>query len=144
MRPMSRSSAMNSFSIIIPSYNYARFLQGCVQSVLMQEGVDVEVLIIDDCSSDDTAVICQEVAVDPRVTFRRHEVNKGHIATYNEGLEWASADYLALVSADDLLTSGALRRAAEALESQPSAGFLYGRSLYFVTNDEMPTARTGP
>ena len=134
---------MSSFSVIIPSYNYARYLPGSVQSVLTQEGVDVEVLVIDDCSSDETGVIGPELASDPRVTFRRHEVNRGHIATYNEGLEWASADYLALVSADDLLIPGALRRAAEALDAQRSAGFLYGRSVYFVTNDAIPTARTG-
>lgn len=82
---------MSSVSIIIPSYNYARFLRGCVESVLMQEDVEV---IIDDCSSDETDAVGQELAADPRVTYRRHQVNRGHIATYNEGLEWASADYL--------------------------------------------------
>ena len=40
--------------------------------------------------------------------FRRHPVNRGHIATYNEGLEWASGDYLLVLSADDMLTPGAL------------------------------------
>lgn len=129
---------MSSFQATTP-----RFLPDCVESVLTQENVDVEVLIIDDCSSDETDVIGQELAVDPRVTFRRHEINRGHIATYNEGLEWASADYLTLVSADDLLIPGALRRATTALDSQGSAGFLYGRSVYFVTNDAIPTARTG-
>jgi len=134
---------MSSVSVIIPSYNYARFLRGCVESVLMQKDVEVEVLIIDDCSSDETDLVGQELAVDPRVTFRRHKTNRGHLATYNEGIEWASADYLALLSADDLLTPGALKRATTALDSQSTAGFVYGRSVYFVTNDAIPPARIG-
>ena len=131
---------MSSVSVVIPSYNYARFLRGCVESVLMQKDVEVEVLIIDDCSSDDTDAVGQELAADPRVTYWRHKVNKGHIATYNEGLEWASADYLALISADDLLTPGALKRATTALDSRSTAGFAYGRSVYFVDNDAIPPA----
>jgi hypothetical protein len=134
---------MSSVSVIIPSYNYARFLPGCVQSVLTQEDVEVEVLVIDDCSSDETDAVGQELAIDPRVTFRRHEVNKGHIATYNEGFDWASADYVALLSADDLLTPGALKRATMALDSRSTAGLVYGRSVYFVSNDAIPPARTG-
>ncbi len=135
---------MSSVSVIVPTYNYARYLPGCVRSVLTQSDVDVEILIIDDCSSDDTEEIGTELAAaDPRVTFRRHAVNQGHIATYNEGIDWASGDYLALLSADDLLTAGALGRATSALDSQSTAGLVYGRSVFFVTDDEIPPARTG-
>ena len=133
----------SSVSVIIPSYNYAHYLPGCVDSVLSQPGVEVEVLIIDDCSSDDTPLVGQRLAGDPRVTFRRHPVNQGHIATYNEGLEWASADYVAVLSADDLLVPGSLARAVGALDACPSAGFVYGRPVYFETNEAIPVARTG-
>ena len=44
---------------------------------------------------------------DGRVEFRRHDRNRGHIATYNEGLAWARGDYTVLLSADDLLAGGA-------------------------------------
>ena len=132
---------MSSVSVIVPTYNYARYLPGCVRSVLTQSDVDVEILIIDDCSSDDTEEIGTELAAaDARVTFRRHAVNQGHIATYNEGIDWASGDYLALLSADDLLTAGALGRATSALDSQSTAGLVYGRSVFFVTDDEIPPA----
>ena len=56
---------MSSVSVIIPSYNYARFLPGCVQSVLTQEDVEVEVLVIDDCSSDETHIVGEELADSP-------------------------------------------------------------------------------
>ena len=98
---------MSSVSVIIPCYNYASFLPACLESVLSQ-GVDVAVLIIDDCSTDDTPTVGAALAADPRVTFRRHEQNIRHIATYNEGLDWANGDFTVLLSADDLLTPGAL------------------------------------
>jgi len=135
---------MSSVSVIVPCYNYAHYLPGCVDSVLSQPGVDVEVLIIDDCSQDETpAVSARLAAEDARITIRRHAQNAGHIATYNEGLAWASGDYSVVLSADDLLTEGALGRAAAVMDEQPDVGLVYGRSLYFVSNDDLPKARTG-
>src|SRR5580765_4204220 len=90
--------------VIIPCYKYARYLAACVDSVVSQDGVDVRALVIDDASPDDTpSVAARLTAQDPRVEYRRHTANRGHIATYNEGLEWASGDYVLLLSADDLL-----------------------------------------
>lgn len=129
-----------SVDVVIPCYNYAKFLRACVRSVLDQPGVDVRVLIIDDTSPDDTpAVMAELMAADPRVDGRRHEVNKGHIATYNEGLlEWAKADYTVLLSADDLLAPGALARAAEVFDANPNVGMVYGRVVYYQDHDNLP------
>jgi glycosyl transferase family 2 len=131
-----------SFSVVVPCYNYARYLKGCVDSILSQ-GVKVQVIVIDDCSSDDTAIVGASLAKDPRVTFLRHEVNQGHIKTYNEGLALATGDYTALISSDDLLTPGALKRAQAVLDSRPQIGMVYGHSLYFEFNNNLPKARTG-
>lgn len=117
---------MGSFQVVVPCYNYARFLQECVESVLAQP-VDVRVLIIDDCSSDETAQVCSLLAAaDDRVSFIRHSENKGHVATYNEGIALARADYFVLLSADDLLTPGSLARAGALLDNNPSVGLVYG------------------
>jgi glycosyltransferase involved in cell wall biosynthesis len=135
---------MATVSVIIPCYNYGAFLRGCAESVLSQEGVDVHVLIIDDASSDTTAQVAgQLVGQDARVQFRRHEANKGHIATYNEGLRWASGDYTMLLSADDMLTPGALERAARVLDAHPEAGLLYGGTIGFSTDRPLPAPRVG-
>jgi hypothetical protein len=131
-----------SFSIVVPCYNYSRYLKGCVDSILSQ-GVKVQVIVIDDCSSDDTPSVGASLAKDPRVTFLRHEVNQGHIKTYNEGLALATGDYTALISSDDLLTPGALKRAQAVLDSHPEVGMVYGHSLYFQSNDNLPKARSG-
>lgn len=132
----------SSFSVVVPCYNYARYLQGCVESILCQ-GVAVQVIVIDDCSTDDTPVVGSLLARDPRVTFLRHETNQGHIKTYNEGLALATGDYTALISADDLLTPGALKRAQAVFDAHPEVGMVYGHALYFQSNDKLPKVRLG-
>lgn len=119
--------------VIVPCYRYGHLLEGCLDSVLAQEGVDVRVLVIDDASPDRTAEVAARVARrDRRVEVRRHERNAGLIATANEGLAWAAdSDCLLLLSADDLLAPGALWRAASVLARHPSVGLVYGRAPYF-------------
>src|SRR5947209_1850784 len=136
---------MASFSVVIPCYRYGHFLEEAVSSVLDdQEGVDVRALIIDDASPDDSAEVARKIAArDTRVEVIAHEVNKGHLATYNEGLlEWADGDYSVLMSADDRLTPGALTRAAGLLDAHPEVGFCYGHPVHFQHPGPPPPART--
>ena len=135
---------MSSVSVVIPCYNYGHFLEDAVTSVLDdQEGVDVRVLIIDDASPDDSAEMARKIAArDSRVEVIVHATNKRNIATYNEGLlEWADGDYCVLMSADDRLTPGALRRARDLLDAHPSVGFVYGHSLWIMDGAPLPVAR---
>ena len=128
-------------SVIVPCFNYAHLLEGCVDSVLAQEGVDVRVLIVDDRSPDHTPEVAGRLAArDHRVEYRRHEVNQGLIATANEGLEWADGDAVVLLSADDFLTPGALRRAADVLQDRPEVGMVYGRTLFARPDEPIPVA----
>jgi hypothetical protein len=128
-----------SVSVIVPCYRYADVLEGCVSSVLEQEGVDVRLLIIDDCSPDDTPAVASRLAVDPRVEYRRHEVNMGLIATANEGLAWADGDYVVLISADDLLVPGALMRATTIMDANPGVGMVYGHAPYWHVGSPLPS-----
>jgi glycosyltransferase involved in cell wall biosynthesis len=135
---------MTSVSVVIPCYKYGQFLEEAVASVLDdQPGVDVRVLIIDDASPDDSADVARKIAArDPRVEVIVHSANKGNIATFNEGLlEWADGDYCALVSADDQLTPGALRRASDLLDAHPNVGFVYGHALWVMHGAPLPKAR---
>jgi len=131
---------MSTVDVVVPCYNYARYLRGCVNSILSQSDVDVRVLIIDDDSSDETAEVGRELADrNPSVVFRRHESNKGHIATYNEGLlGWSSGDYTVLLSADDLLAPGALSRAVKVMDFDKSVGMVYGSTVHFEREEELP------
>src|SRR3954452_12366736 len=131
-------------SVVIPCYRYGHFLERCVRSALDQEGVDVRVLIIDDASPDDSAEVALRLAAaDARVEARVHEVNRGHIATYNEGLlDWADGDYSVLISADDLLTPGSLARATAVMEADPRIGFAYGHAAWWRDDQPLPSPRS--
>jgi glycosyltransferase involved in cell wall biosynthesis len=121
---------MAKVDVIVPCYKYGHFLRQCVESVLDQSIRDARVLVIDDASPDATAeVAAQLVREDSRVVFSRHAVNRGHIATYNEGIEWASADYLLLLSADDFLLPGALVCATRFLDAHEEVGLVHGACL---------------
>ena len=129
-------------SVIVPCYNYARFLPDCLGSILVQSDVDLEVLVIDDASTDASGDIAHDLARrDARIHVIRHRENEGHIATYNHGLREVSGEYVVLLSADDLLTPGSLGRAAALMEAHPGVGFVYGRVINIV-GDQTPAPRT--
>lgn len=131
---------MSLVDVIVPCYNYARYLGECVNSVLTQDGVVVRVLILDDASQDNSEEVGRALAAaEPRVEYRRHAVNHGHIATYNEALDWIAGDYTVLVSADDLLIPGALKRACDFLNAHPEIGFGYGKVIRWRDNEPRPT-----
>jgi glycosyltransferase involved in cell wall biosynthesis len=136
---------MASVSVVIPCYRYGTYLEQCTRSVLDdQPGVDVRVLIIDDASDDGSADAARAIAArDSRVEVIVHAANRGHLATYNEGLlEWADGDYCVLLSADDLLTPGALTRATALLDAHPEVSFAYGHPIHFNPDRPLPPART--
>jgi glycosyltransferase involved in cell wall biosynthesis len=136
---------MSTVDVVIPCYNYGHYLRGCVESVLSQTGASVRVLVVDDASSDDTAQIGRDLAAcNSKIEFHRHEINRGHIATYNEGLiGWATADYTVLLSADDLLTPGSLSRAVAIMEANEDVGMVYGRAIHFRQESELPRISPG-
>jgi glycosyltransferase involved in cell wall biosynthesis len=137
---------MKTVDIVVPCYNYGRFLRGCVESVLSQQGVNVRVLIIDDGSPDDTPQIGRALAAeDARVAYRRHEPNQGFFPTINEGLfDWASADYCLLLSADDALAPGALARATALMDAHPEVGLVYGLGMILKGEAEPHGAPQAP
>ena len=121
---------MSAVDVIVPCYRYGHFLRQCVESVLTQSGPSVRVLIIDDASPDNTSEVASELArEDCRVTFRKHTTNKGHISTYNEGIEWVAADYMLLLSADDYLLPNAFRRATDLMDKHPEMAFTFGNAI---------------
>jgi len=109
---------------------------------LSQPGVDVRVLIIDDASDDYTPQVGRELArEDWRVEFVRHTTNHPPHRDYNEGLEWATAEYTLLLSADDLLTPGALERAVRRQDRLRSR-LTCGRQNYVSDHGPIVSAAT--
>lgn len=126
-------------SVVIPLYNYARFLPECLDSVLCQDGVVVDVLIIDDASTDDSLAVARRLAAgDPRVTVRASEQNRGMIPTINDGLWAIDGEYAVKMDADDILTPGSLARATALLDADESVGFVYGFPVAFSESPPQP------
>ena len=96
-----------TISVIVPVYNVARYLPQCVDSILSQDYKDLEVILIDDGSTDTSGEICDQYAEkDPRVRVI-HQKNGGAAAAKNAGLRIASGDYLTFADSDDYLEPGA-------------------------------------
>jgi glycosyltransferase involved in cell wall biosynthesis len=143
-RPLAAPADPRRVSVVVPCYNYGRFLPACVSSILTQTDVDVDVLIVDDRSTDGSAEVADALATsDSRVRVHRNERNLGHISTYNVGFSQVTGEYVMLVSADDMLTPGALARAVALLDAYPSVGFAYGWAVPF-SNGQLPKPRTVP
>jgi glycosyltransferase involved in cell wall biosynthesis len=118
---------MSRVDVFVPCYKYGHYLRECVTSILTQAGVDVRVLVLDDCSPDNTPEVARQLmSEDPRVEYHRNATNLGHIRTYNLGIEWCKGEYCLLLSADDLLLPGALSRAVNVLDAHPRASFCHG------------------
>ena len=130
---------MATVDILIPCYRYGRFLEGCVRSILSQSMDDVRILIIDDASPDDSAQVARAIAAsDQRVEVVAHAKNRGHIATYNEGIEWAESPFFLSLSADDYLAPFALERAAAIMEERPDVVMTYGACVNFFEGKDPP------
>ncbi|MCI6936159.1 MAG: glycosyltransferase [Clostridiales bacterium] len=96
-----------TISVIVPVYNVAQYLSQCVSSILSQDYGDLEVILIDDGSTDPSGEICDQYAAkDSRVRVI-HQKNGGAAAAKNAGLRIASGDYLAFADSDDYLEPGA-------------------------------------
>ncbi|MCO6388802.1 glycosyltransferase [Aliihoeflea sp. 40Bstr573] len=132
-------------TVVIPCFNYARYLPGAVASVLGQEEAIVDVIIVDDASTDDSLAVARQLArQDSRIVVLSHPRNCGPVQTFNDGLARAKGEFLVRLDADDLLTPGSLKRAIAVMRRYPSVGLVYGRPLHFRDGEALPAARERP
>ena len=143
------AGAPSTVSVVIACDSRARSIPGCLDSVLSQEGVAVEVLLVDEGSNDWTsAVVAAAARTDARVRIVAcaKRGSDGGTArgtpTIADALASASGEYTVVLNVDDRLAPGALARAAGILGLHPSVGMVYGGSLPFYSDDAMPRART--
>ena len=120
-------------SVLVPTYNYARFLPEAIGSVLAQDFADFELIISDDASTDGSAAIIRPYAErDPRIRFHRQEPNLGMVANWNWCLRQARGEYVQFVFGDDLLVSPrALTTLATLLDAHPEAAIASSARLVF-------------
>ena len=101
-------------SVVIPTKNRADFLPDAVQTALAQENVDVEVIVVDDGSDDETPALLAAAAADPRVRAVRFDPSRGQCAARNAGIEAARGAWIAFLDDDDLWAPDKLRLQLEA------------------------------
>jgi glycosyltransferase involved in cell wall biosynthesis len=119
-------------SVVIPAYNAARTIEQTVQSALDQESVELEVIVVDDGSSDDTVTLVSAIP-DERVHLVP-QANGGAASARNTGIAHAKGDWVAFLDSDDLWVRHKLRAQLEALQGQPG-GFAAQSSAFMVDDD---------
>jgi glycosyltransferase involved in cell wall biosynthesis len=114
-------------SVCIPTFNRGRYLREAIESALAQTFADFELLVVDNCSTDDTpAVAAAYAARDGRVRYVRNERNLGLVGNFNRCVELARGEFVALLHDDDLYLPEMLATTAGALAAHPEAAFAYG------------------
>src|SRR5581483_9977558 len=110
-------------SVLMPTYNYARYLPEAIESVLQQDFQEFEMIIVDDCSWDESEeVIRRYAARDSRIRFRINRPNRGMVANWNYCLSLARGEYVQFLFGDDkLANSRTLTRMVQLLDENPSA-----------------------
>ncbi|ABA20464.1 Glycosyl transferase, family 2 [Trichormus variabilis ATCC 29413] len=114
---------MPKVSVVIPAYNAMKYLPATVESVLQQTFTDIEILIINDGSSDNIIAWTTQIT-DPRVQVISQQ-NQGLSGARNTGINHASGEYIAFIDADDLWLPSKLEKQVKCLDNSPQAGLVY-------------------
>ena len=126
----SQSPRVPKVSVIIPNYNHARYLPQRIESVLNQTFTDFEVLILDDCSPDNSLEIISAYAEkDARISVHPNEKNSGStFAQWNKGVSLAKGEYIWLAESDDYCEPTLLERLVALHETNPNLGIAFAQS----------------
>ena len=116
-------------SVIVPNYNHARFLRQRIDSIFAQTYQDFELILLDDCSTDESREILRSYASDARVRLEFNETNSGTpFKQWNKGVRLARGEYVWIAESDDYAESRFLERMVQALQPELAVAFAYCRS----------------
>ncbi len=129
-------NAAAKVTFVVPCYKLAHLLAECVNSILEQTHTNLEILIMDDASPDNTPEVAASFG-DPRVRHIRNDPNLGHLRNYNKGIALASGKYVWLISADDRLRKPYIvERYVAAMEANPRIGYAICPGMALVDGQE--------
>ena len=128
------------YSVVIPTHNYARYLQQSLGSVLGQTHPPAQVIVIDDGSTDDTPQVLAPYAEAGRIEYVR-QPNMGIAATQNRGMELARHSYIAFLDADDYWAPQKIERQMAVLRVQPEIDLAYTHIEQFISPDAISPER---
>lgn len=110
-------------SICIPAYNNAGYIRDTVTSILNQTYRNLEVIVVDDCSTDDTAAVLSEIK-DPRFRLYTNEKNLGMAGNWNRCLLLSGGEFVKLICADDMIDENAIELEAKAMMENPTVNLV--------------------
>lgn len=141
MRPLVVTGPPATVTVVISCFNYGRFLPQAVRSACEQEGVLVDVIVVDDMSTDDSLSIARDLERrHSNVSVVAHDHNQGVVDAFNDGARRATGEFVVRLDADDILIPGSLSRATEVARAYPTVGLVYGHPLHF-SGDVLPRPR---
>lgn len=133
-----------TFSIVTPSFNQANYIERTIRSVLEQDGVQVEYIVIDGGSHDGSVDVIKKF--EDKMAVWISEEDNGQTDALNKGFHRATGDIYAWINSDDTYEPGALKAAAAYFERHPEVGMIYGDAYFIDENDKrigkFPAAQT--
>ncbi|HUN78376.1 MAG TPA: glycosyltransferase [Solirubrobacteraceae bacterium] len=125
-------------SVVVPCFNHGRYLPECLDSILDQDYPELEVIVVDDASTEEsTRMVLADYEAREPVTVLRQPENSGPSAARNRGIEAARGRYILPVDSDNLLLPGAIAALVEQLQAAgEQIGFIYPNCQYFGTRDD--------
>jgi glycosyltransferase involved in cell wall biosynthesis len=131
------------FSIIIPLYNKAKYIEKTLQSIVNQTFKEFEIIVVDDGSTDNSLVVAKNFIVSKFQNFKIIEqANSGVSIARNNGVKAAKYDYICFLDADDWWHEDFLKQMAALIDNFPDAG-IYGTSYFKVKNGNLIPAKIG-
>ncbi len=124
---------MPELTVSMPAYNTEKYIGEAIESILRQEGVDFELIVVDDGSEDNTAKVVQSFK-DPRIRFIINEKNMGIAYCHNLVIEQSISPFIAHVDSDDLVLPGAFKKMVDVLNTSPNMGQVH---CNYIVIDEM-------
>ena len=130
---------MSRVTVLVAAYNAQKYLGECLDSLLEQTLKDIQIVCIDDASTDNTPDILADYAArDSRIRVLRCGVNSGQAVARNMGIQVADGDFITMLDADDRLSADALQKAVEVLDTNPETGSVLFRLVRFDEHSEEP------
>lgn len=123
-----------TFSVVIPTYNRAKLLPKTLETVFAQSYPAKEVLVVDNCSTDDTEQVLAPLIAAGKIRYIRHDQNYERARSRNTGMENATGDFVTFLDSDDLMYRNNLADAAEYVRTTPGARFFH--NLYELVDTE--------
>lgn len=125
-------------SVLIPAYNYAHYLGEAIESVLAQTYGDFEIIVMDNCSEDNTEeVVRSYTEKDARVLYFKNSSNIGMYRNYNQSLLYASGEYIKFLNADDTFEPTLLEKFVNVMESDPSISVVTSYRKHFGSKNDI-------